>query len=163
MLIYATGFQWMATSTFNMITGRGGVRLTEKWAAEGTKTFLGLHSRGFPNLFMVAGPQGGGGSFNFTDAIDAHGDYVVWLLETMRERGVRTVDVRSEPEEKYAEHCRAADIATAPLRDCLSYYNGDGDAPPGSLAYYGGNRWHKFRIDAQTTLEPYEFDAQSVR
>ncbi len=157
VLVYATGFQWMATSTFNMITGRDGRTLKRKWESEGTRTFLGLHSRGFPNLFIVAGPQGGGGSFNFTDAIDAHGDYVVWLLTTMRERGDRIVDIREEPESAYAKHCREVDIASAPLRNCISYYNGHGDAEPGSLAYYGGGRWHKYRIEAQATLEPYVF------
>jgi cyclohexanone monooxygenase len=157
VLVYATGFQWMATSTFNMIKGRDGRTLNDKWRDEGTRTFLGLHSHGFPNLFIVTGPQGGGGSFNFTDAIDAHGDYVVWMLETLRDRGSRTVDIRPEAEESYAEHCRASDIATAPLRDCLSYYNGHGDAAPGSLAYYGGGRWHKYRIEAQATLAPYVF------
>ena len=50
------------------------------------------------------------------------------------------------------------DIATAPLRDCISYYNGEGDAEPGSLAYYGGNRWHKYRVEAQTTLAPFVFE-----
>jgi len=158
VLIYATGFQWMATSTFNMITGRDGRTLREKWRTEGTRTFLGLHSRGFPNLFIVSGPQGGGGSFNFTDAIEAHGEYIVWMLKTMRERGDRIVDVREEVESAYAEHCRTADIASAPLRDCLSYYNGHGDAEPGSLAYYGGGRWHKYRIEAQATLDPYVFE-----
>ena len=102
-------------------------------------------------------PQGGGGSFNFTDAIDAHGDYVVWMLRTMRERGARTVDIKAEAEIAYAKHCRQSDIATAPLRDCLSYYNGEGGAEPGSLAYYGGGRWHKYRIEAQSTLDPYVF------
>jgi cyclohexanone monooxygenase len=159
VLIYATGFQWMATSTFNMITGRGGCTLKQKWETEGTKTFLGLHSHGFPNLLIVSGPQGGGGSFNFTDAIDAHADYVVWLLETMRDRGAAIVDVHEQPEIEYAQHCRQADIATAPLRDCITYYNGEGTAEPGSLAYYGGNRWHKYRVDAQTTLKPYVFEA----
>ena len=53
--------------------------------------------------------------------------------------------------------CRTADINSAPLRDCISYYNGHGDAEPGSLAYYGGGQWHKFRIAAQNSLEPYLF------
>ena len=157
VLIYATGFTWMATSTFNMITGRDGRTLKDKWQAEGTKTFLGLHSRGFPNLFIVAGPQGGGGSFNFTDAIDTHADYVVWMLETMRDRGAAVVDVKAGPEQAWAEHCKAADLATAPLRDCLSYYNGEGAAEPGSLAYYGGNQWRRVRDRAMADLEPYEF------
>jgi cyclohexanone monooxygenase len=157
VLIYATGFQWMGTSTFNMITGRGRT-LREKWQAEGTKTFLGLHSHGFPNLFIVTGPQGGGGSFNFTETIEQHVEYIAWMLTTMRERGVNVVDVRPELEDAYAQHCREADVASAALRDCLSYYNDEGAAEPGSLAYYGGRAWHRWRTDAQETLDPYLFD-----
>jgi len=158
VLIYATGFQWMATSTFNMITGRNGQTLKQKWETQGTKTFLGLHSNGFPNLFIVSGPQGGGGSFNFTNAIEDHADYVVWMLETMRDQGKDIVDVKAEPEDEYAKHCREADLVTQPLRDCISYYNGHGDAEPGSLAYYGGRYWKKYRLEAQESLEPYLFE-----
>lgn len=157
VLIYATGFQWMATSTFNMIKGRNGQTLKDKWQTRGTKTFLGLHSHGFPNLFIISGPQGGGGSFNFTNAIEEHADYVVWMLKTLREKGYTRVDVKQAPEDEYAEHCRNMDIASAPLRDCISYYNGDGEAEPGSLAYYGGGQWHKYRKEAQQTLDPYDF------
>ncbi|MBM4258616.1 MAG: NAD(P)/FAD-dependent oxidoreductase [Deltaproteobacteria bacterium] len=157
VLIYATGFQWMASGVFEKTKGRNGRTITETWAKEGTKTFLGLHVKDFPNLFVVTGPQGGGGSFNFTDAIDAHGDYVVWLLSTLRDKGETIVDIHRKPQEEYAEHCRQADIMSAPLRDCLSYYNGHGDAEPGSLAYYGGGRWHKYRRAAQDTLQPYLF------
>jgi cyclohexanone monooxygenase len=158
VLIYATGFQWMATSTFNMIAGRGGQTLREKWRSEGVQTFLGLHSHGFPNLFIMSGPQGGGGQFNFTRGIEAHTDYVVWMLQTMRARGAGIVDIKREPEVAYAAHCRQVDIATSPLRDCLSYYNGDGAAEPGSLAYYGGpQKWHELRKAAQASLEPYVF------
>ena len=158
VLIYATGFQWMATSTFNMIVGREGRTLRDKWKEEGTKTFLGLHSKGFPNLFVVSGPQGGGGSFNFTNAIEEHGDYVVWMLDTLRQAGKDIVDVKAEHEDAYAEHCRAADELTRPLRDCITYYNGHGEAEPGSLAYYGGGTWHKYRIRAQESLDPYVFE-----
>ncbi|MEQ9451093.1 MAG: NAD(P)/FAD-dependent oxidoreductase [Pseudomonadales bacterium] len=161
VLIYATGFQWMATSTFNMIKGRHGRSLSEKWQSEGTKTFLGIHSKGFPNLFIVSGPQGGGGSFNFTDALDQHGDYIVWMLQTMREQNVNVVDIERQPELDYAEHCKQADIATSPLRDCISYYNGDGEAEPGSLAYYGGGYWHKYRRRAQESLQPYIFEKKA--
>ena len=78
----------------------------------------------------------------------------------MRDRGARIGDVRKEMEEKYAEHCREVDIATAPLRDCISYYNGEGNATPGSLAYYGGGKWHKHRVAAQSSLEPYIFEGR---
>ena len=51
------------------------------------------------------------------------------------------------------------DLLSAPLRDCLSYYNGDGTAKPGSLAYYGGGkRWHDRREAAQKSMSPYRLD-----
>ena len=157
-LIYATGFQWMATATFNMITGREGKTLRQKWQTEGVKTFLGLHSHGFPNLFIMSGPQGGGGQFNFTMGLESHTDYVVWMLKTLRERGTPIVDIQPDAEQAYAEHCRSVDLMSRPLRDCLSYYNGEGQAEPGSLAYYGGpQRWHERRKAAQSSLEPYVF------
>ena len=159
VLIYATGFQWMATATFNRITGRNGQTLRDKWQAGGVRTFLGMHSHGFPNMFIMSGPQGGGGQFNFTLGVEAHTDYVVWMLKSMRERGAAIVDVRKDPEEAYAQHCRDADIMSRPLRDCLSYYNGEGNAEPGSLAYYGGpQKWHEWRSNAQGTLDPYVFE-----
>ena len=157
VLIYATGFQWMAPASFDMIKGRDGRTLNQKWQSEGTKTFLGLHSNGFPNFLIVSGPQGGGGSFNFTDAITAHADYIVWLMTSMREEGYAVVDVREDAEDEYARHCAQVDIASAPLRDCLSYYNGHGDAAPGSLAYYGGRQWNMICEQAQTSREPYLF------
>ena len=160
VLIYATGFTWMGTATFNMIAGRGGRTLSEKWTDQGTRTFLGTHTNGFPNLFIISGPQGGGGSFNFIDAIENHLDHVVWLLSTMRDQEVDVVDVHEDAELAYSEHCAHADIATAPLRDCISYYNGHGEAEPGSLAYYGGGQWHKYRIAAQESLDPYAFESR---
>ena len=77
----------------------------------------------------------------------------------MREAGHAVVDVREEDEDAWAAHCREADLATAPLRDCLSYYNGHGEAPPGSLAYYGGAGWKRRCQEAQETLAPYVFQA----
>src|SRR5579871_1395139 len=41
VLIYATGFQWMGTGSFNMIRGRYGETLRDKWERRGVKTFLG--------------------------------------------------------------------------------------------------------------------------
>jgi hypothetical protein len=82
------------------------------------------------------------------------------MLKTLRGRSAGIVDIRKELENAYAEHCREADIRTRPLRDCLSYYNGDGTAEPGSLAYYGGpQKWHELRLAAQESLEPYVFEA----
>ena len=57
VLIYATGFEWMATATFNQVVGRHGQSLSEKWEEGGTRTFLGLHSEGFPIYLLSLGPK----------------------------------------------------------------------------------------------------------
>jgi cation diffusion facilitator CzcD-associated flavoprotein CzcO len=148
----------MAAATFDMVVGADGRSLRRKWTEGGTRTFLGVHSNGFPNLFVITGPQGGGGSFNFTDSIELHAEYVTWMLGQLRTGGHDRVDVTPEAEDAYAQHCREVDLATAPLRNCLTYYNGYGDAEPGSLAYYGGGLWNRWRTRAQESLEPYLFD-----
>lgn len=163
VLIYATGFVWMGTGSFNMITGRGGKTLKDTWEEDGTKTFLGIHAAGFPNLFIMNGPQGGGGQFNFTRVSEMHAKYIAWMMSEMRDRGASKVDVTVEAQEEYAQHCADMDTLTAPLRDCITYYNGDGTARPGSLAYYGGGqRWHDRRMAAQETMEPYLFDDEGA-
>src|SRR3954465_5717849 len=88
----------------------------------------------FPNLFIMSGPQGGGGQFNFTRGLAADTDYVVWMLGMLRHGGTRLGGLTRESEVEYASHCYHADVRTAAFRDCLSYYNGEGDAEPGSLA-----------------------------
>ena len=85
--------------------------------------------------------------------LESHTDYITWMLKTMRERGAQIVEIKKQPEVDYAEHCKQADILTSPLRDCLSYYNSDGAAEPGSLAYYGGPaKWHALRAEAQESM-----------
>ena len=163
VLIYATGFVWMGTGSFNMITGRGGKTMRETWEKEGTKTFLGIHASGFPNLFIMNGPQGGGGQFNFTRVSEMHAHYIAWMMSEMRDRDAKKVDVTAAAQDEFAEHCADMDILTSPLRDCITYYNGDGTAKPGSLAYYGGGqRWHERRMAGQETFEPYLFDEEGA-
>ena len=82
------------------------------------------------------------------------------MLSLLRQRGDMLVDITRESELEYASHCRDADVRTAAFRDCLSYYNGEGNAEPGSLAYYGGpDEWHRRRKEAQASLAPYIFAA----
>ena len=158
VLIFATGFDFMSRESMGRVTGSDGRSIAEKWEQDGTRTFLGVHCHGFPNLFIVAGPQGTGGTFNFTDAIEDHTEYVSWLLAKMRELAHGVVDIREEDEIHWAKLCADADIATAPLRDCLTNFNGYGRAAPGSLGYYGGKKASaQLRNWAQETLEAYRF------
>ena len=157
VLIYATGFDFMSRENVGRVTGSDGRSIADKWLEQGTRTFLGLHTAGFPNLLILAGPQSGGGKFNFAETIEEQTDYVVWLLSTMRENGHHAVDVREDDEADWAQHCAEADRATAPLRDCLGNFNGYGRTEPGSLAYFGGRESERRQAWAQETLQPYVF------
>jgi len=157
VLIYATGFDFMSHESLGRFYDENGRSVSEKWEVGGTRTFLGMHTSGFPNLMIIAGPQGTGGSFNFLDSIVAHAEYATELMQKMRENGYSVLDVRKEDEDEYSQHCADADRATAKLRDCLSNFNQYGRAEPGSLGYYGGKQGAIRRSRALETLEAYIF------
>ena len=161
VLIYATGFDFMSRENVGRVTGSDGRSIADKWHDGGTRTFLGVHTAGFPNLFIVCGPQAGGGKFNFIETIEEQTDYVIWMLSTMRDNGHDSVDIRPEDEADWARHCAEADVATVALRDCLGNFNGYGRTEPGSLVYYGGREAERRQAWAQETLEPYVFSPAS--
>merc|ERR1719217_532350 len=60
-----------------------------------------------------------------------------FLMGYMQANKLDVVDCKKADEDEWAQHCAEADLATAPLRNRVTYYNGEGTAKPGSLAYYG--------------------------
>ena len=87
-LIFATGFDAMTGSLTRIdIRGRDGVALKDKWAA-GPRTYLGLGSAGFPNLFTISGPQSPSVLSNMICSIEQHVNWVTDCILNMRERGI---------------------------------------------------------------------------
>ena len=75
-LVLATGFDAMTGSVAKIdISGRGGQTLNRKWA-EGPKTYLGLMSAGFPNLFLITGPGSPSVLSNMIVSIEQHVDWI---------------------------------------------------------------------------------------
>jgi len=133
VLIYATGFQWMATSTFNMITGVGGVTLRDS-AGRGVRTFLGLHSHGFPICSSCRGLRAAADNSISPAGSEAHTDYVVCMLRRcVPRRGYRR-HRKGTGKTPMPEHCR--DVTEKPARCATAYpyYTEMGAAEPGSLA-----------------------------
>jgi cation diffusion facilitator CzcD-associated flavoprotein CzcO len=104
VIVYATGYE-AVTGAFDHIefTGVGGQRLRDKWA-DGPRTYLGLQIAGFPNLFMLSGPQSGSGSTNFPRGIEEICDWTTALLQHARERGITRIEARPESEAAWFEH-----------------------------------------------------------
>ena len=103
-IIFATGFDAMTGSLFNVdIKGRDGLALKDKWNA-GPKTYLGLMSASFPNLFMITGPGSPSVKSNMIMSIEQHVDLVTETLLTMRSKGLSVVEPELEAENKWVDH-----------------------------------------------------------
>ena len=103
-IVYATGFDAM-TGPLNAIDirGRGGQLLRDKWA-EGPRTYLGLTSAGFPNLFMITGPQSPSVLSNMPVSIEQHVEFIGRIIGDMRARGAETIEPTRQAEDAWVAH-----------------------------------------------------------
>jgi cation diffusion facilitator CzcD-associated flavoprotein CzcO len=125
LLIYATGFEVQKTGIYNRIVGDHGVDLEEKYA-EGIRTLLGIHTAGFPNLFIMGGYQASF-QFNLTDLLQVQGDHIANCIAAVRERGFDTIDVTPETEDWWVDEVVAHRGKTSRNQECTpGYYNFEG-------------------------------------
>ena len=82
------------------IRGRDGLALTEHWA-DGPKTFLGLQTAGFPNLFFPGGPHAAAGNNPRYNGDQV--DFVTDTLVYVRDHGYDTIEVSAEAEERWTD------------------------------------------------------------
>ena len=103
-IVYATGFDAM-TGPLNKIDirGRGGQLLREKWEA-GPRTYLGLTSAGFPNLFTITGPQSPSVLSNMPVSIEQHVDLVGKIIGEVLAREAETIEPTQEAEDAWVVH-----------------------------------------------------------
>jgi cyclohexanone monooxygenase len=91
-IVFATGFDAMTGALTRMgITGRGGETLAGKWEA-GPRTYLGLMTAGFPNMFMVTGPGSPSVLSNMIVSIEQHVDWIADCLAYLREHGLDRIE-----------------------------------------------------------------------
>ena len=103
-LVLATGFDAMTGSVAKIdIRGRDGQTLNQKWA-EGPKTYLGLMSAGFPNLFIITGPGSPSVLSNMIVSIEQHVDWITDCIAWMRDRGLDTMEAKRDAEDKWVAH-----------------------------------------------------------
>jgi 4-hydroxyacetophenone monooxygenase len=113
VLIYGTGFQASKFLTPMRVVGRGGVDLHERWAGD-ARAHLGLTVPGFPNLFLMYGPNTNivvNGSIIFFSECEAH--YIVESVRMLLAGGHRAMDCRPEVHDAYNERIDAANLQRA--------------------------------------------------
>jgi cyclohexanone monooxygenase len=138
-LVLATGFDAMTGSVAKIeLRGRQGQTLNQKWA-EGPKTYLGLMSGGFPNLFIITGPGSPSVLSNMIVSIEQHVDWITDCLAFMRDRGFEAMEAEREAEDKWVTHVN--DVAHATLYpQANSWYMGANipGKPQIFMPYIGG-------------------------
>ncbi|RYI16130.1 MAG: NAD(P)/FAD-dependent oxidoreductase, partial [Acetobacteraceae bacterium] len=103
-IVFATGFDAMTGALTRIdIRGRDGLGLAEKWE-DGPRTYLGLMTAGFPNLFMITGPGSPSVLSNMIVSIEQHVDWLTECLAHLRARGLETIEATREAEGQWVEH-----------------------------------------------------------
>jgi cation diffusion facilitator CzcD-associated flavoprotein CzcO len=123
-IVFATGFENTRYLASIEVTGRDGRCLADDWR-DGAQAYLGITVAGYPNLFLLYGPNTNNGSILFM--IECQVAYVVRALDRMQREGLAWIDTRPEV---MAEYNRALqddhDRVEVWQESCNNYYRGPG-------------------------------------
>jgi cation diffusion facilitator CzcD-associated flavoprotein CzcO len=123
-IIFGTGFHVTDMPVAKYVRGRNGRTLDELW--EGSpRAHLGTAIPGYPNLFMLLGPNTGLGHNSIVYMIESQIDHVMDALRTMRESGADTVEVRPEAADRFNAALERQHRGTVWTSGCSSWYLDD--------------------------------------
>jgi cation diffusion facilitator CzcD-associated flavoprotein CzcO len=125
VIIYGTGFKVHDPLGSMQIVGRDGRELGDLWRQDGLEAYLGTAVAGFPNLFMLVGPNTGLGHNSIIYMIESQVHYVLDAIATMRQRDVAAVDVKSEVQARFNDHLQEQLAGTVWSSGCNSWYLDD--------------------------------------
>jgi cyclohexanone monooxygenase len=121
-IIFGTGFHVSDPPVAERVRGADGRSIADTWRGS-PRAYLGTTVAGFPNFFMLIGPNLGNGHSSAIVLIEAQLTYILDALKTMRSRAADTVDVRPEVQAAYNERVQAALAGTVwNAGGCNSYY-----------------------------------------
>jgi len=120
-IIYGTGFKPTAYLTPMQIHGLGGRDLNEAWR-DGAEAYLGITVAGFPNFFMLYGPNTNAPS-SIIFMLECQARYIVNALKMLRRKGARYMDVRAGVQKEFNVEAQKRLATTIPARgDCFTYF-----------------------------------------
>ena len=149
-IIFATGFHVTDNPMMRMVRGREGRTLAEVW--EGSpQAYLGMTMPGFPNAFLLVGPNTGLGNNSIVFMIEAQVRYVVQAITAMEQHGLGAVEVRPEVHVAFQEEVQARMPGTVWTDGgCRSWYldgNGRNSTLWPDFTWRYALRTRKFEID----------------
>ena len=115
------------------MVGRGGVRLSEKWA-QGMRTLHGLHTHGFPNLFIISNGQSAF-TTNFPHSMDHQAKHISYIIDECAKRKIASVEATLAAEDAWVDEIISVSRYNEDfLSSCTpGYYNNEGQPNPKSM------------------------------
>lgn len=120
-IILGTGFRATDYLCSLEVHGRRGRRLHDDWQ-EGAEAYLGMTVPGYPNLFLLYGPNTNQGGNSIIFMLEAQVSYVLRMVRSMRRRRVDTIEVRQTAMRRYNRRLRRALGETVWATGCRSYF-----------------------------------------
>ncbi|HEY7403343.1 MAG TPA: NAD(P)/FAD-dependent oxidoreductase [Candidatus Angelobacter sp.] len=141
VLIYGTGFRTTEPLHDTAIVGRNGLEIHDAWK-ERISAYLGMTVSGFPNFFMLLGPNTGLGHNSVVLMSEAQIGYVMDCLRLMHRRGMKVMEVKAETQKSFVDELQSRLAGTVwQAGGCRSWYQDakTGENPviwPGSVVAY---------------------------
>jgi cation diffusion facilitator CzcD-associated flavoprotein CzcO len=120
-IIYGTGFAATQFLTPMTVHGRGGRDLHEVWA-RGASAYLGMAVNGFPNFFVLYGPNTNVGSGSIIFMLEQQQNYIVKLMQQRAQQNWRSVEVTEVAQIDYDREMQTRSAGTTYSGDCQSWY-----------------------------------------
>jgi cyclohexanone monooxygenase len=147
-IVFATGFDAMTGAMKEIdIHTDAGLSIRVKWE-NGPRTYLGIMVAGFPNLFMITGPQSPGVKSQMILACEQHVDWIADCVQYLRKRGFSRIEAEEDAEDAWVQHNNeVADRTLYPLAN--SWYVGANipGKPRVFMPYVGGVSAYKKKCD----------------
>lgn len=121
-IICGTGFEVADAGAPFTVIGAHGADLDARWRRDGPQAYLGTAIAGFPNFFLMVGPNTGLGHNSMIYMIESHIAYIAACLRELTVRGARTMSVKPEVEAAYNARVQAAMRGTVWDSGCRSWY-----------------------------------------
>jgi cation diffusion facilitator CzcD-associated flavoprotein CzcO len=121
VIVFGTGFRSHGFVAPMEIRGLGGRDLTETWAGV-PEAFLGTTVSGFPNMFVLYGPNTNHGAGSVPYLIESQANYVVDAMHRMRDKDLRYIDVRPEAQAAWREEIAERSRETVWMTGCHNWY-----------------------------------------
>ena len=147
-IVFATGFDAMTGALKEIdIHTDAGISIRAKWE-HGPRTYLGIMAAGFPNLFMITGPQSPGVKSQMILACEQHVDWIADCMQYLRAHGFSRIDAEEEAEDAWVRYNNeVANRTLYPLAN--SWYVGANipGKPRVFMPYVGGVSAYKKKCD----------------